>query len=160
MRQARPAIITAFIAVSLLALSGCAALLGPARDADGRVTDTTEINSIDLVEGDCFTFVDGTSNARALVTPCASDHTHIVIGHGDLTASAIDTAGGLQNAVSASCAEGFETFKAAAVEGTKPEQEFVVAEVERDGKDVTAYLCVVTDVATVEAAPEEEPAEG
>lgn len=129
----------------MLLLSGCAGLLGPARDADGRVTDTTEINSTDLVNGDCFSFVDGTSNGRALVTPCASTHTHIVIGSGDLTAAGIDEAGSLQNAVSSSCAEGFEAYKAAAAEGSKPSQEFVVAEVERDGKQVTTYLCVATD---------------
>jgi len=131
--------------MSILFLSGCAGLMGPARDADGRVTGTTEINSIELVNGDCFSFVDGTSNARASVTPCASAHTHIVIGSGDLTTAAIDEAGSLQNAVSSSCAEGFEAYKAAAAEGTKPAQEFVVAEVERDGKPVTAYLCVATD---------------
>jgi len=145
LRITRPAIVTATIAISVLFLSGCAGLLGPARDADGRVTDTTEINSIDLVNGDCFSFVDGTSNARALVTPCASTHTHIVIGSGELTTAAVDEAGSLQNAVSSSCAEGFETYKASAAEGSKPEQEFVVAEVERDGEKVTAYLCVVTD---------------
>jgi hypothetical protein len=145
LRTTRPAIVTATIALSILFLSGCAGLIGPDRDADGRVTGTTEINSIELVNGDCFTFVDGTSNARASVTPCESTHTHIVIGSGDLTAAAIDEAGGLQNAVSASCAEGFEVYKAAAAEGTKTAQEFVVAEVERDGKPVTAYLCVATD---------------
>jgi hypothetical protein len=139
--------ITALTAASLLALSGCAGLLGPARDASGRVTSATEINSIELLQGDCFSFVEGTANSRALVMPCAADHTHVVIGQGDLTVPKIDEAGSLQNAVSASCAEGFTAFVAAAAEGTKPEQEFVVAEVERDGAVVTAYLCVVTDAA-------------
>ena len=58
----------------------------------------------------------------------------------------------MQNAVSVACADAFTAFKAAAPEGTKPTQEFVVATEDRDGKQVTLYSCVATDAAADSAA--------
>lgn len=132
------------VMVSVAALSACS-LLGPARDSDGRVTETTKIDSTTLTVGDCFSFVDGTDLAEANVTPCAKDHTYIVIGDGTLSPSEVDTAGGMQNAVSGACSENFTAFKDAAPEGTKPEQQFIVSPQEKDGKSFTLYLCVATD---------------
>lgn len=130
-----------------LALAGCSllspAVLGPPRDADGRVTEPAEINSSQLLVGDCFSFVEGTN--MATVVPCSVEHTHIVISDGDLDDAAIAEAGGLQNAVNAACDEPFAEFKAAAAEGVKPEQQFLVSEFERDDVTLTKYSCVATD---------------
>jgi hypothetical protein len=136
-------VVLALIASTAL-LSACSLLATP-RDADGRVTETTEINSTALLVGDCFSFVEGTDLGRASVTPCAEVHTYVVIGMGDLTTPAIDAAGGLQNAVSASCSEVFALFKEAADAGAKPEQEFIVSVSEKDGEQITSYHCVATD---------------
>lgn len=142
---------TARTATTLLALvaigtslSACS-LLGPARDSAGRVTETTKIDSTTLQTGDCFSFVDGTDHARAEVTPCAKQHTYIVIGDGTLEQAKIDADGGVQNAVSTACSTVFDAFKKAAAAGTKPEQQFIVSPQEKDGKQVTLYLCVATD---------------
>ena len=130
-----------------LILAGCSllspAVVGATRDSDGRVTEPAEINSSTLQVGDCFSFVEGTN--MATVTPCASEHTHIVIGDGELDAAAIADAGGLQNAVNAACDEPFAEFKAAAADGVKPEQQFIVSEFERDNATLTKYSCVATD---------------
>jgi hypothetical protein len=135
----------AVVLISALALTACSTLFGPPRDEQGRVTETTEVGSTTLLVGDCFSFVDGTNLAKSSLTPCSEPHTHIVIGLGDLTTKKIDEAGGLQNAVSASCAEVFATFKEAAVEGTKPEQEFIVSTSVEDEVETTHYKCVATD---------------
>lgn len=142
-------IVPALVAGAAL-LSGCS-LFGTARDSDGRVTGTSVIGSTTLEVGDCFSFVEGSENSEAEVTPCENEHTYIVIGKGELQASAVDDAGGLQNAVSAACAESFADFKAAATEGSKPEQEFIVSTKTVDGADVTTYKCVATDAAVVAA---------
>jgi hypothetical protein len=130
--------------VSAALLSSCS-LLGPSRDADGRVTGTSEINSTALLVGDCFSFVEGTDLARASLTPCSEVHTYVVIGMGELTTPQIDQAGSLQNAVSASCSEVFTTFKEAADDGVRPEQEFIVSVSEKEGEQITSYHCVATD---------------
>jgi len=132
------------VAATTMSLAGCA-LLGTPRGDDGRVTESATINSAALLVGDCFSFVDGTNLAKSIVTPCAEPHAYIVIDQGELDAAAIDAAGGLQNAVNAACDEPFATFKASAAEGVKPEQQFIVSRVERDGKKFTAYSCVATD---------------
>ncbi|MCU1439017.1 MAG: hypothetical protein JWP85_14 [Rhodoglobus sp.] len=143
-RHARSALAALALIASAASLSSCS-LLGPSRDADGRVTETSEINSTALLVGDCFSFVEGTNLARASLTPCAEVHTYVVIGMGELTTPEIDEAGGLQNAVSASCSEVFTTFKEAAADGFRPEQEFVVSVSEEDGEQITSYHCVATD---------------
>lgn len=100
--------------------------------------------------GDCFTFADGTQQAKATVTPCAQPHAYVVIGSGVLTQDAVDK-DGLQNAVSSACSAPFTDFKSKAAEGVKPEQQFVVSTDEKDGKTITNYLCVATDSAAVAA---------
>lgn len=144
--HARTAALAALVAVSL---SGCSLLGigGPARDADGRVTEPADIRSTELTVGDCFSFIDGTDMAESTVVPCDLEHTYVVIGQGSLKQADIDAAGSLQNAVSAACADTFEAFKAEAAEGTKPQQEFVVSTAEEDGEQVTRYSCVATDAA-------------
>lgn len=144
-RRSRPALLLVGAVAAIATLAGCTALFGPPRDADGRVTETTTIRSTTLLEGDCFTFVEGTDLSEVDVTPCAEPHAYIVIGQGELTESQISADGGLQNAVSASCAEDFAVFKEAAAEGVRPEQEFIVSTTERDGATITLYLCVATD---------------
>jgi len=132
------------VAATALALAACG-LLGPSRGDDGRVTETSVIPSKTLLVGDCFTFVDGSDHAQSTVTPCSQDHAYIVIGQGDLSAAEISTAGSLQVAVSGACSDVFAQFKAAAAEGTKPEQEFIVNVETKDGVDTTHYSCVATD---------------
>lgn len=126
------------------ALAGC---FGPARGTDGRVTSTSEIAATTLLVGDCFSFLSDTDLSRVSVTPCAKDHTYVVIGAGELDEATVASEGGVQNAVSAACKNDFEAFKAASAPGTKPEQQFIVSTKQRDGGDVTAYLCVATDAA-------------
>ncbi|MGX5679840.1 hypothetical protein [Schumannella luteola] len=140
---------SAALALVAVSLSGCSllGLGGPARDADGRVTEPADIRSTELTVGDCFSFIDGSNMAQATVVPCDDDHTYIVIGQGSLEKADVDAAGGLQNAVSAACADSFEAFVASAAEGTKPTQEFVVSTAEEDGVEVTRYSCVATDAA-------------
>jgi hypothetical protein len=141
---ARTATVAAAFLAAVVALSACS-LLGPARDSDGRVTTTTEIDSTTLLVGDCFSFVDGTNLGRANVTPCTKQHTYVVIGSGTLSDAQVQKDNGVQNAVSVACSSDFEKFKAAAAAGTRPEQQFVVSTGEKDGKQVTLYLCVATD---------------
>jgi len=131
-------------AASVLLLSSCG-LLGPNRDADGRVTETTVIGSTQLLEGDCFSFVEGSNLAEASVTPCANPHDYIVIGTGELDAATVDSAGGVQNAVNEACADSFAAFKETVAEGVRPTQEFIVATEDRDGEQVTLYSCLATD---------------
>ncbi len=150
LRSIRSAAIALTAVSTLLALSGCA-LLGPERDANGQVLETTVIGSTRLLIDDCFSFVDGTNLADATVTPCTEEHDYIVIGSGGFDDAFITDAGGLQNAVSTSCSENFETFKASVAEGVRPEQEFIVWTAEEDGQSVTNYLCVATDAVAVAA---------
>lgn len=137
------------IAAAISVLAGCS-LLGPARASDGRVTSSSVINSPDLLVGDCFIFVDD-SHEKSTVAPCTTKHDYVVIGSGTLLDAKIAAAGGLQNAVSASCTPDFETFAAAKAEGAKPEQQFVVSSTVKDSVTVTSYLCVAT-AGTAEAA--------
>jgi hypothetical protein len=132
-------------------LSGCS-LLAPIRDADGAILKETELASAELLVGDCFTFVDGTDHSMATVVPCEDSHAYIVIGQGTLTTAAIDSSGGLQNAVSAACEGYFDTFVASAPEGADPDQEFIVsAEEDDDGVTTTLYSCLATDGESVAA---------
>jgi hypothetical protein len=146
-RTTRTTLAFATLLTGALALSGCSllGLDGPPRGDDGQVTETTVIQSTQLLEGDCFTFVDGSNNNKAEVTPCTEEHKYIVIGQGSLSQSEVDKAGGLQNAVSAACKSSFEEFKAAAAEGVRPEQEFIVSQVTEDDVVTSNYSCVATD---------------
>ncbi len=142
------------VASSLLLLAVASALTscslfgpsGPPRDDQGRVTEAIDVPTTDLLTDDCFSFVEEYPNhERVNLVPCADEHGYIVIAQGALTDQNIDEAGGLQNAVSASCSEPFTIFKAAAVEGSKPTQEFLVTEDTVDGEKLTNYSCVATD---------------
>lgn len=146
-RHIRSTIALAVVITATLTLSACSllGLDGPPRGDDGRVTEATVIPSTQLLDGDCFSFVEGSDHNKATVMPCADDHQYIVIGQGELSTAEIDKAGGLQNAVSAACKDSFEAFKAAAAEGVRPEQEFIVSQVEKDGETLSAYSCVATD---------------
>ena len=125
---------------------------GPPRGDDGQVTEASVEPTTELLTGDCFSYVEEYPNhERINLVPCTDEHGYIVIGQGELTTSQIDEAGGIQNAVSSSCSEPFEIFKAAAVEGVKPRQEFLVTEATVDGATITSYSCVATDGA-VQAA--------
>lgn len=146
---------TAILAAAtvLIALTGCS-LFNPelARDENGRVLEPAIIGSTSLLVGDCFTFVDGSDLSEAEVTPCVSDHTHIVIGKGELAKTEISEAGGLQNAVSTSCSETFSAFKETVVDRARPDQEFIVSErTAEDGVVTTHYACIATDAPAPEA---------
>ena len=143
-------IVVALAALSVLA--GCSLFdAGPPRDDTGAITAAKTVPVPTLRVDDCFSFrADGTLDTVDAV-PCSAEHTHIVIGKGAYTEQAIADGGGLQNAVSAGCSDSFEAFKAAAAEGTKPTQEFLVAEITEDDEELTGYWCVATDGA-VQAA--------
>lgn len=133
----------------LAALAGCS-LLYPelARDDNGQVLEPSIIGSTDLLVGDCFSFVDGSNLSEAEVAPCTTAHTHIVIGKGELAKAEISEAGGLQNAVSSSCAETFSEFKETVADGVRPDQEFIVSErTTEDDVLMTDYACIATDAA-------------
>jgi hypothetical protein len=138
---------------ALAALAGCS-LFTPEipRDNSGQVLEPTVIGSTQLLVGDCFSFVDGSDLSESEVTPCTTNHTHIVIGKGELGKATISEAGGMQNAVSSSCSESFASFKETVAEGVRPEQEFIVSErTSDDGVTITNYTCIATDAPT--AAP-------
>jgi len=139
-----PALLT-LLATTVL-LSSCSLLNpGPPRDADGAITATTVASTRYLAVDDCFSFT--SDPAEVELAPCGDAHTHVVIGQGTLTPADVDTAGGMQNAVSASCSESFAAFKdeVLAAGGTKPDQEFIVVKQEVDEQEVFAYSCVATD---------------
>jgi len=153
MTRRRTSVSVALLSASAaLLLSGCS-LLGPTRGADGTFAEPTEINSADLLLDDCFTFLEGTNLSKSTVVPCDEAHEFRVIGQGTLDAAAIDTAGGKQNAVNASCDEPFAAFKETLADGVKAEQQFISTTIEEDGVELTKYSCLATDTATtVEAA--------
>jgi hypothetical protein len=141
---------TALAALTLAAaslLASCSIFVsGPQRDEDGQVTEAVVVPTPDLLTGDCFSFLEEyPQHERVNLIPCSDEHGYIVISEGALTEASIAEAGSLQNAVSAECHEPFEVFKAGAVEGAKPTQEFLVSEETVDGEKLTNYSCVATD---------------
>ena len=150
--------ITSIAALTLIVgmLAGCSLFGGVPRDADGRVTEATEIKSTELLADDCFSFIgDGSDLSKVTVQPCGTDHTHKVIGQGTLSTAQVDEAGGLQNAVSVACSESFAAFKASLAEGLRTEQQFLVSSKTTDGVESQLYSCVALDP----QAPVEAPAE-
>jgi hypothetical protein len=150
---ARASTTTLIVTAVLATLAGCS-LIYPdvARGDDGQVLEPSVIGSTKLLVGDCFSFVDGSNQSEAEITPCANDHTHIVIGKGELEKAAISEAGSLQNAVSSSCSETFAEFKDTVADGVRPDQEFIVSEHTTDDDVlITAYACIATDAPTPEA---------
>lgn len=138
------------VATVTLALTGCSLFdalydQGPPRNDQGAITETKVVPATTLRVDDCFSFLEDGSLEDVTAIPCAEEHSYIVIGQGELTAADVDAAGGMQNAVSAACAETFDTFKASAAEGSKPELQFLVANLEHDGETWSAYSCVATD---------------
>ncbi|MGV8969255.1 MAG: hypothetical protein ACOH1J_02275 [Microbacteriaceae bacterium] len=141
-------------------LAGCSLLGGVSRDADGRVTEATQIKSTELLADDCFSFIgDGSDLSKVTVQPCGSGHTHKVIGQGTLSSAQVGEAGGLQNAVSASCSESFTAFKASLPEGVKTEQQFLVSSKTVDGVESQLYSCVALDPEVAVDAPVDEGAD-
>ena len=143
---------SAMVALALLpataVLASCSLFgpTGPPRGDDGQVTQSVVVPTTDLLTGDCFSFhEDYPEHERVTLTPCTDEHGYIVIAQGSLTEGAIADAGSLQNAVSSNCAESFSVFKAAAVEGAKPTQEFLVSESTVEGETLMNYSCVATD---------------
>jgi hypothetical protein len=142
----RPATSIAALTVIVGMLAGCSLLGGVSRDADGRVTETAEIRSTELLASDCFSFIgEGSDLSKVTVQPCGTDHTHKVIGQGTLSAAQVDEAGGLQNAVSTACSESLVAFKASLAVGLKTEQEFLVSSKTTDGVESQLYSCVALD---------------
>lgn len=144
-RWCAPAFAVAVVAL----LGGCSvwdALYdeGPPRDADGRITETTVVPATTLRTGDCFSFLSDGTLVEVTAIPCSEHYTYVVIGQGELTRREVEAAGSMQNAVSGACAPDFEVFKASAPDGTKPELEFLVANLEREGESWSAYSCVAT----------------
>lgn len=149
MQHSIRSIVVPLVAVAALATLTSCSLFGPSgppRGDDGQVTSAVVVPTTDLLTGDCFSFVeDYPQHERVNLVPCSDEHGYIVIGQGALDESAIAEAGGVQNAVSANCSEPFGIFKAAAVEGAKPKQEFLVTEETIDGEKLTNYSCVATE---------------
>ena len=157
----RPIAATAALVTLAGVLTGCSLFGGLNRDDSGQVTESSEIKSTELLTGDCFSYIgDGTDLSKVTINPCSADHTFKVLAEGTLTTTQVDEAGGLQNAVSASCAEIFTTFKTGLGDGLKTEQSFLVSNETVDGVEVTAYSCVAvdpkSDAAVSGVAPEEE----
>jgi len=135
------------LAVGALALTGCSALLpevyGPARGDDGQVVEVSEAAATFLQREDCFAFTTEGDLSRVTISPCSQPHDWVVIEQGDLTLRE-EKETGIQNAVSAKCAEAFAAFEAAAPEGSDPWQQFLLSEAERDHRTVTVFTCVAT----------------
>ena len=161
-----PRTVTALIALSAasLLLAGCSllGLGGLERGDDGQVTATSEVSSSELLAKDCFSYLGDASNlSRVTIAPCSADHTHIVLAQGTLTATQVEEVGGLQNAVSAECAEPFAAFKESLAEGLRTKQEFLVTKRTVDEVEVQAYSCVALDPKADPATeePGDEPTE-
>ena len=155
----RPIAATAALVTLAGILTGCSLFGGITRDDTGQVTESSEIKSTELLTGDCFSYIgDGSDLSKVTINPCSAEHSFKVLAEGTLTTTQVDEAGGLQNAVSASCAEVFTTFKTSLAEGLKTEQSFLVSSETVDDLEVTAYSCVAldpSDAAVSGLAPEE-----
>ncbi|MDH6181494.1 hypothetical protein M2152_001676 [Microbacteriaceae bacterium SG_E_30_P1] len=139
-----------FCTTAMLALAGCS-FLGPSRGPDGQFSEPTQINSADLLTGDCFTFDEGSNLATSTVVPCDVEHEFRVIGQGTLDDAAIAAAGDKQIAINAACDEPFADFMETVAEGVRPDQQFISATIEEDGEQLTEYSCLATDAPIVSA---------
>ena len=111
----------------------------------GQVTDRAFIAAAQLLPGDCFSpSTDSGDLTKVEIIPCADMHDYVVLDQGNLSAEDILTAGTLQNAVSAACAETFATFTETLAEGTTSTQEFMVMPKTVDGVVTQAYSCIAT----------------
>lgn len=160
----RPAAALIALSAASLLLAGCSllGLGGLERGDDGQVTASSEVRSSELLTGDCFSYLgDGSNLSRVTIAPCSADHTHTVLAQGTLSPAQIDEVGGIQNAVSAECAEPFAAFKEALAEGLRTKQEFLVSKRTVDEVEVQAYSCVALDPKADPATeePGDEPTE-
>lgn len=157
----RPLIASAALVTLAGVLTGCSLFGGLERDDAGQVLESAEIKSTELLTGDCFSYIgDGGDLSKVTITPCADDHTYIVLAQGNLSVDDVSAAGGLQNAVSAACTETFTAFKEGLAEGLKTKQEFLVSNKTVDGAEVSAYSCVAIDPADLAAVSGLAPEEG
>jgi len=151
MRYRSPVALIAAAVLATVALTGCSAVdgflhdtfpdqFGPKRSADGRVSEPSLAHSFYLERGDCFNFPDPDVRTEVEIVPCTDDHMFEAIGQGEVTLQEQKTLG-LQDAISAKCAEPFEAFKASAPVGTRPDQEFLVSEEKIGDRTVTEYIC-------------------
>jgi hypothetical protein len=144
----RSAAVALALAAATTLLTSCSMFTpaGPSRGDDGQVTESSVVPTTELLTGDCFSYVEEyPEHERINLMPCADEHGYIVIAQGALTEQDVADAGSLQNAVSASCGEPFATYKAAATEGAKPTQEFLVTVSTVEGQTLQNYSCVATD---------------
>lgn len=151
MRFARLTAAAAGLLVVAAALTGCAQInvflhdtfpdqFGPLRGDDGRVSAAVDAHSSYLEQGDCFNFPDPDVRTEVRIVPCADEHHFEVIGQGVVSLQEQITPG-LQLAVSAKCAESFESFRANAPAGSRPDQEFLISEQRSGERTVTEYVC-------------------
>jgi len=154
MRYRSPVALIATALVVGVGLTGCSAVdsflhdtfpdqFGPQRGSDGRVTEPVLAHSFYLEQGDCFNFPDPDVRTEVEIVPCSLEHMFEAIGQGEVTLQEQKTQG-LQNAISAKCAEPFEVFKANAPAGTRPDQEFLVSEEKIGDRTVTEYICAAS----------------
>ncbi|OJX65529.1 MAG: hypothetical protein BGO95_10745 [Micrococcales bacterium 73-13] len=151
MRFGRPVAMAAAVLLVGSALAGCSTVdtflhdtfpdqFGPQRGPDGRVSEPVDAHSYYLETGDCFDFPDPSVRTEVRIVRCADEHAFEVIGQGEITRQEQVTQG-LQNAVSARCAEPFERFRANAPVGSRPDQEFLISEQKVGDRTVTEYVC-------------------
>jgi len=153
-RVGRSAMTAAGGVLLALALTGCGAIdgflheqfpdqFGPQRGADGRVSAEVAAHAYYLEVGDCFSFPNANDRNEVAIVPCRLDHPLEVIAKGELTVQELRSQGA-QLAASAKCAEPFAAFKAAAPEGSHPDQEFVITERKDGERTITNYACAAS----------------
>ncbi len=116
---------------------------GPQRGSDSRVEASTNAHSYYLEIGDCFDIPDPSNQNEVVIIPCAQDDVCQVIGKGELTLQE-EKQQGIQDTVSAKCADAFATWKQNAPTGSYPDQEFVITQAKEDGRTVTKYSCAAS----------------
>lgn len=151
MRHRGPVALLASAIVVGATLTGCAGVddflhetfpeqFGPKRGTDGRVSEPAVAHSFYLERGDCFNFPDPDVRTEVEIVPCASEHAFEAIGQGEVSLQEEKTLG-LQNAISAKCAEPFAAYEASAPVGMRPNQEFLVSEEKVGDRTITEYIC-------------------
>lgn len=158
--SSRTPLIGAVLVALSVSLAGCSLLAtGPARDASGQVTAASEIAATDLLVGDCFSYgPDSTVLTTVTIAPCSGEHGFIIVDKGSLTSAEVDSAGGLQVAVSAACSDKYSAFTTALSEGLHSELTFLINTKEVDDKTVNFFSCVAVDPTLDPATEAIEPA--
>ncbi|HWL59997.1 MAG TPA: hypothetical protein VNQ48_03830 [Microbacteriaceae bacterium] len=155
------ATLTAAAAIAvILSLSGCTQLntflheqfpdtFGPDRGASGSVTAPVAAHTKYLVVGDCFDFEfphaddpgETDDPTRVIIKPCTDDHIFEVIGQGEVDLVDEKTLG-LDVAISTQCADPFADWAAAAPEGVRTDQEFLVRQEKIGERTTKLYTCI------------------